>query len=262
MKYGSVLTVCLVVLACVAVPSAFGDEATVALESVIIEDFNGNVAHEWFDGRYQRNYDYSWALEASKFTTKTSDSDGNQVTYPLSMYLDVWPQSLFRRGTDIKSFGINGGFDRQGYNWIDIYPVQPDGETPFEIPLPGRVRYLDLWVWGSNLNYLLEAYVKDNQGITHVIKVGDLSFQGWRNLRANIPSNVRQGKRILPAHAPLKFVKFRIWTQPRERVDNFYVYLKQFKILTDTHESFFDGDELADPEIIQELWANSGSGAN
>jgi hypothetical protein len=53
----------------------------------------------------------------------------------------------------------------------------------------------------------------------------------------------------------MHFVKFRVWTQPRERVDNFYFYFKQFKILTDIFESLFDGDELADPDLIPQLWA-------
>jgi hypothetical protein len=42
-----------------------------------------------------------------------------------------------------------------------------------------------------------------------------------------------------------------------ERVDNFYVYLDQFKVLTDTFESFYDGDELADPDRVQELWSSN-----
>lgn len=262
MKYGSITAVCLVVLACIAVPSAFGDDVTVDLTSIIIENFNGEATHEWYDGRYDRSYDFTWSLDASKFASKTSDSDGNEVKYPVSAYIDAWPVALCgynREGRDLKSFGINGRFDRQGYNWIDIYPVQGEGDEQeiFEIPLPGRVRYLDLWVWGANLRYYLEAYVRDNQGVVHLIKLGDVDYPGWKNLRANIPNNIRQGKRILPALAPMKFVKFRLWTQPTEKVDNFYVYLKQLKILTDTYESFFDGDDLADPDLIRDLWAST-----
>ena len=66
-----------------------------------------------------------------------------------------------------------------------------------------------------------------------------------------------QQKRILPHLASLTFVKFRIWTAPMERVDNFYVYFNQFKILTDTFESYYDGNDLADPSKVQELWATN-----
>ena len=262
MKYGSIKAVCLVVLACIAVLSATADDLTVDLTSIILESFNGETTHEWFDGRHPRSFEFSWAMTASKFTTTATDQDGNEVTYPRSTYVEAWPIALFgynRDGRTIKSFGINGQFDRQGYNWIDLFPVETDGETRFEIPMPGRVRYIDLWVWGANLNYYVEAYIRDNQGIVHIINLGNIAHAGWKNLRANIPNHIRQGKRILPAHAALKFVKFRIWTQPVERVSSFYVYFKQFKILTDTFETLYDGDDLADPDLIPELWADGNS---
>jgi hypothetical protein len=114
-----------------------------------------------------------------------------------------------------------------------------------------------MWVWGSNLRYYIEAYFRDYQGVVYSLRLGDLGYQGWRNLRVRIPTNIPQSKRVLPRHAGLTFVKFRIWTTPSERVDNFYVYFNQMKILTDTFESLFDGDELADPERIQEFWAQN-----
>ena len=261
MKHGSIKAVCLVVLAFMTVMSVFGDEVTVDLTSIVLESFNGDTAHEWNDGKHVRSYDFSWTLSASKFATKTKDGDGNEVNYPLSTYVEAWPIALYgynRQGKTLKSFGIHGRFDRQGYNWIDLYPVQGEGDdaAAFEIPIPGRVRYLDLWVWGSNLDYYIEAYVRDFQGIVHIVKLGNIGYTGWKNLRAHIPNNVRQAKRIIPAYAGLHFVKFRIWTQPTERVSDFYVYFKQFKVLTDTFESLFDGDELADPDMIPELWAS------
>jgi hypothetical protein len=39
------------------------------------------------------------------------------------------------------------------------------------------------------------------------------------------------------------------------------VYLKQLKVLTDTFETMFDGEELADPDMIPEFWA-TGAGSN
>jgi hypothetical protein len=108
----------------------------------------------------------------------------------------------------------------------------------------------------------VEAYVRDGQGMVHIVKLGSLAYGGWKNLRANIPGPIRQPKRVLPNLASLSFVKSRIWTQPNETVGPFYIYFKQFKVLTDNFESIFDGDELADPDNIRELWANSGSNSN
>ncbi|HCC36228.1 MAG TPA: hypothetical protein DEQ14_00650 [Treponema sp.] len=245
MKHGSFtairMALCLI-LAFAAVVSTYGDDVTNQLESVILESFNGDS-------------EYVWKLEASKFATQTDD-----VSYPLMSYISAWPVAVFgynrENNQDMKSLGIHGRFDRRGYNWIDIYPT--DGEdAPVEIPVPGRIRNIDMWVWGSNLDYYLEAYFRDYNGVIHNIRLGNIGFTGWRNLRANIPTSVPQSKRILPRLAGLRFIKFRLWTQPTEKVGDFYVYFKQFKVLTDTFESLFDGNELADPDYVQELWANN-----
>jgi hypothetical protein len=247
MKHGSFKVVCLIFWVCITALSAFGDENTVDFTSVVLESFDGNS-------------DYVWKTDASKFTTRTEEA-----SFPQLAYIDTWPIAAFgynREGRDIKSLGIHGRFDRRGYNWIDVYPtLAADGEEagPAEIPIPGRVQYLDMWVWGANLNFYIEAFVRDYQGVVHTIRLGNIGYAGWRNLRANIPAHIRQAKRILPSYAGLTFVKFRIWTQPAEKVADFYIYFKQFKVLTDTFESLFDGDELADPDRVQELWTGGGA---
>ena len=120
---------------------------------------------------------------------------------------------------------------------------------------------MDLWVWGSNHDFTLDAYVRDYHGIIHRIPLGSLNYAGWRNLRATVPNNIAQTRRVLPNYAPLKFVKFRIETRPQEHVDNFYIYFNQFKIDTDIFEQFIDGLELSDPDIIPQLWSPS-NGSN
>ena len=249
MKHGSFKMMCLIVWVCVIAFSAYGDEVTVDLKSVVLESFNGDS-------------EYEWKTDASKFATKT-----DTASYPQLSYVQAWPIAAFgnnRNGDqDLKSLGIHGRFDRQGYNWIDVYPVKAgdtgDNPAPVEIPMSGRVRNIDLWVWGANLHLYIEAYVRDHRGVVYIIRLGDVSYTGWKNLRASIPTHIRQSKRILPSLAALTFVKFRVWTQPIEKVGDFYVYFKQFKILTDVFESYFDGDDLADPERVQELWANAGN---
>jgi len=85
--------------------------------------------------------------------------------------------------------------------------------------------------------------------------MGDIAYTGWKNLRIKIPNSIPQSKRILPKLANMSFVKFRIWTTPLERVDNFYIYFNRVRILTDSFESLYDGDELGDPDRVQEFWA-------
>jgi len=265
MKHGGIKAVFLVVLICMMVFPSAADEATVDLNSIVLESFNGDAAHEWFDGRRTRNFEFSWALRASRFATTSTEADGSEVAFPVMTYVNAWPIALFghnRENREIKSLGVNGRFDRQGFNWIDIYPVQADGATPFEIPMPGRIRYIDLWVWGANHNFTLDAYVRDDQGMVHILPLGSLAYSGWRNLRTNIPNHIRQSRRVQPTFAQLQFVKFRVWTHPAENVSNFFIYFNQLKVLTDTFESFFDGGDLADPDLLPELWANTiNSGA-
>jgi hypothetical protein len=252
MKQGCFKVVCLFLLVCGAAVPGFSDEITVNSESFIIESFDGDSVHEWFIAGRTNSYEFNWQVMGNRFASQG---------YPRLNLVSAWPQALFgfnRQGNDYRALGILGNFTRPGYNWVDVYPVaaNEDGEeAAFEIPLPGRVQNLDLWIWGANLNFYLDAYVRDYQGVVHVIRMGDLNFKGWKNLRVPIPSNIRQSKRVLPNFAGLRFVKFRLWTRPAEQMGDFYVYLDQFKILSDTFESFFDGDDLADPEHVQELWA-------
>ena len=250
----------LVTLSLTAFP-VFGQEKPIDHLSIVLEDFSGETAKEWSFGGRTFSYEFDWALDASKFATNVNDDP-----FPKLANVAAWPMQLFgtnRNNLDLKSLGIWGRFDRRGYNWIDVYPIVPgsaqDGEPPqpFEIPMPGRLQYLDMWVWGSNHNFYIEAYFRDYQGVVHSLYMGDIAYTGWRNLRVRIPNNIPQSRRTLPRLAGLSFVKFRIWTTPIERVDNFHVYFNQMKILTDTFESLFDGDELTDPDHIRELWAQN-----
>jgi hypothetical protein len=227
---------------------AFGDEVTRSMESRILESFNGDDDNK-----------YIWKAVSSRFITRTGETD-----YPILRYIDAWPVAVFgyARNSDdppIRSFGIHGKFDRMGYNWIDIYPVLADDQdqNPTEIPIPGRVRNFDMWVWGANLKYYIEIYLRDYRGVIHTLRLGDIAYNGWRNLTVNVPSNIIQSRRTLPSYAGLTFVKFRIWTQPVERVDDFYIYFKQLKILSDMFEPLFDGNDLANPDNVQRLWSNN-----
>ncbi|MDR0561185.1 MAG: flagellar filament outer layer protein FlaA [Spirochaetaceae bacterium] len=235
-------------MACIAVLSAFGDERTVVLATEVVETFDQNDESK-----------YDWWYEASKFATKTKDADGNVTdSWPKVSYIDAWPTVMYGTNPDpaVKSLGIWGKFDRRGYNWIDVYPFEPgdDEHKSVTIPMTGRIQFIDLWVWGSNLRYSIEAYFRDYQGVMHAINLGSINHTGWKNLRASVPAGIPQSKTVLPKLAALEFVKFRIWTEPTERVDNFYIYLDRFNILKDAFETPYDGDNLQDPAKVQEIW--------
>ncbi|MDR1930712.1 MAG: flagellar filament outer layer protein FlaA [Treponema sp.] len=277
MKQGSFRALCLVLLTGAAL-TAFGDEFTVNLESKILETFDNTEDSK-----------YVWKKDASRYAVGKDPVDKENPSFanlglengdffPKINFFETWPMALFRNNKDnrpLHSLGIWGKFKRTGYNWIDIYPtLKSQGEEagPYEIPIPGRVRYLDMWVWGSNLNYYVDAYLRDQQGVVHKIYLGNIAYQGWKNIRAVVPTNIPQHRQIIPDALMsslltpeernvvyLKFVKFRIWTTPQEEVGNFYIYFDQFKVLTDTFESLFDGDELTDPDWVREHWTGESS---
>jgi len=243
MKHGGFKAACLVLMACTVLVSVHAQEKTLDLQSRIVESFDGDSG-------------YTWQVSASKFATKTDSEE-----YPKVAYIDAWPTALFGRNRDdkdLKVLGVYGKFDRPGYNWIDIYPMKEDAaqeDLPAEIPLSGRPSMLDMWVWGANFHFYLELYVRDYKGVVHMIPFGSTYHVGWKNIRVNIPTNIPQEARTVPHRQGLRLVKFRLWTRPHERVSDFQIYFDQIKILTDTFEYMFDGDELSDPERIQEIWS-------
>jgi hypothetical protein len=185
-------------------------------------------------------------------------------------------------GDDIRSLGVQGSFDRPGYNWIDIYPAikgataDENGKLPpVEIPLEGRPQFLDVWVWGSNLNYYLEAYVRDFKGGIHMFPMGSLKYVGWKNLRTQIPQGIPMVTNVFPRSTHVTtFVKFRVWTQPNERtaversvsgdkqisIVPFDIYISQLKVFSDIYETIYDGDELATQKETNRLWEAAGNG--
>ena len=93
----------------------------------------------------------------------------------------------------------------------------------------------------------------------HVLPLGDLTFLGWKNLSVRIPNSIRQQRPYPPIYQGLVLTKLVIWTRPGERVNDFYIYFDQLKVLTDRFEERFDGDEMAEDYMVSKIW---GSGSN
>jgi hypothetical protein len=233
-----------ILLSLAGVGSLFADENTVNLESRVIQDFSKPEAQNWF-------------VLGSKFSTGD---------FPHYGFANVWPAAIYGVNSqvkDAKSLGVAMLFNRKEYNWVDVAPGTPD--KPKELPMPGRVKMIDMWVWSGNFDYYMEAFVRDFKGIVHVIPMGNLSFVGWKNLRVNVPETIPQSKKYLPKGEPLKLVKFRIWTRPTEVVMipgtqgmkeldmAVKFYFHNIKVLTDTFEALYDGDNATSPDIYKDL---------
>jgi hypothetical protein len=236
-------------LSLVGAGTLFADETTVNLESRVIQDFSKPEAQSWF-------------AMGSKFST---------ANFPVIGVIKGGPLAILSgdqaAAQNARSLSVGMLFDRKEYNWVDMIPGTKD--KPIELPLPGRVKMIDMWVWSGNFSYYLEAFVRDYRGVVYTIPMGDLNFVGWKNLRINIPDNIPQSKKYLPRRQGLTLVKFRIWTRPTEVVVipgtegapdleravkfNF----NNLKVLTDTFESLFDGDTLANPDVYKDALGSS-----
>ena len=124
----------------------------------------------------------NWIVQGSKYATQG---------FPQMQLVRAWPEALYGKNRDSKTLfalGVHAKFDRKSYNYIEIIPAAKDSSgklQPKAIPIPGRVRSIDMWVWGANYNYTLDAHLRDYQGIDHVLHLGSLQFAGWKNSQRN-----------------------------------------------------------------------------
>jgi len=239
MKRGNPIFLCLILLTSLLMPAlAIADEQTVNLISPVIESFDpDSITTEWF-------------IRGSKFVTEG---------FPKMALVDGWPEALHGRNWDENKYqvlAIETKFDRQGYNYVEIIPVKKNdkGELEFNpLALPGRVKTIDCWVLGTKHDYYLEVHLSDYRGVVHVLRMGSLQYEGWKNLKADIPLYIPQSSTYAPHFKGLELVKFMIWTTPHEKVDDYIVFIDQVKILTDNFITRFDGDDLLRTETLNEI---------
>jgi len=216
-----------------------GDELTQAITSKTLATFNDPATAG------------NWIVQGSRFVTQD---------FPQLQVVRAWPEALFGNNKDNKplfSLGVHAKFDRKSYNSIELIPAAKDSSgklVPKSIPVPGRVKNIDMWVWGANYNYWLDVHLRDFQGVDHVIRMGSLLFAGWKNLTAPVSGAIPQARQYIPRYAGLELTKLVIWTAPDERVDDYYFFINDISCITDLFETRFDGEDLADPDSLNTLW--------
>jgi hypothetical protein len=241
MKKGLVVFLNLALLFLLSVP-VFSQPSSKSVETFVMDNFDKADGNEW-----------TWTVNASRFIAEG---------YPKWGYFKGIPNSLkpLRKADDGDPmvFGVKTAFNRKGDNWFEIYPAKDD--KPYEIPFVGTVTQLDFWVWGANYMYYLEVMVRDADGRVHVLPVGNLAFNGWRNVVVNIPGWIRQHSKLRSGRPDMTFVGFRVRTDPEEFVDDFMVYIDQLKYTTNSLSEIFDGYELKDTNFSSSA-SNSSSQA-
>lgn len=148
---------------------------------------------------------------------------------------------------DITVLGTRVDFLRRGHHSFTIAPVRP-------IPIEGVTRTVSVWVAGRNANHQLNLLVRDMRGRNHVIFMGDLNFQGWRELTAVIPPQAMDGvsgvvqRNHLNAHQRMgiEITGFRVNTDPMESFGSYYIYLDDLRAVTDLFVLGRDPDDMVD----------------
>ena len=178
----------------------------------------------------------------------------NKSMQELQIINGQWPKAFFGEegkflDKDYKNcLGVKLFFRKQGYNTVDIIPEEP-------IAFTGRIKMIDLWIWGSNYNYELDCILEDFRGIQHRLNFGRIDFVGWKNLGVLIPNYIPQSVEYIPKLKRLKLIKLVLWSHPAEKARvPIYFYLDHIKYLTDVFEEKFDGHPLAEEEMINKLW--------
>ena len=263
MKRGR-LVLGLTTLLCFHAVPTFADDVAERLESIVVDNFADPEQRTWLESGFELKDAREWVVTGSKFAT-----DG----FPILRYVDASPDALAGSFSQTamaaanntskvpaKSLGVKSKFDRKGYNFFELYPVKKDDKgnlVPAPISLPGITKMIDLWVWGSNFRTTIEVHLRDYRGIPYVLSGGSLNYPGWRNISITVPGSIPQTQPYLPTYQGLSLTKFVIRTEPTERVDEFYTYFTQLKVLSDMHQNPFDGKSLLNPDFINKNFADA-----
>jgi len=116
------------------------------------------------------------------------------------------------------------------------------------LQLPGNAKAISLWVHGRGNPYDLETWLEDYRGNTHILKFGSVNFVGWRPMKVYIPVGIPQAYESYPQTKVTRITRFVLRAQTyrhaEELTTDTYFFFDQFKVLTDTYEVNFDGEDL------------------
>ncbi len=132
-----------------------------------------------------------------------------------------------------------------------VYTYNPNtgkDEQERALEMPGQAKAISIWVHGRGLPYTLEIWIKDYRGSTHILKFGSVNFVGWRPLKVAIPGNIPQTYESYPQSRSTKITRLVLRAVPNapreELMQETFFFFDQIKVLTETYEANFDGQNL------------------
>jgi len=253
-KIKSILTLILII-SCINILSADQFFKTSNMQSVVLEDF------ELDESGKPKRY---WVAVPNRFGKEGSKESGKSLQEV--SWIESWPEAYFGRdgvfddGNGPKTYknclAVKIQFNRQGYNSVELYPLEEKDGKYYKKPIPfvGKVSQIDLWIWGSNYNYEMEVVLMDYKGTEHRLPIGSIRHVGWKNFTVAIPGYIPQAGEYILGDYQFSLVKLVIWTNPSEKVSGTYVYIDHIKYLTDIFARKYDGYNLGDKETVKNLW--------
>jgi hypothetical protein len=163
------------------------------------------------------------------------DDKGNVVESPNETTDDSGVTHKNENVLGIKSYVIDRGYDR-----VEVLP-------PNEYIIRGKAKELKVWTLGRKMRHTLYVKFRDYRGKLHKIKIGRLDFWGWKELTVDIPGWIPQSPTYAMLDKNLHFVSFFVESDLYEAPGTYYVYLDNFRIVSDMSE--FTGDEF-----IRDTW--------
>ncbi|HNX24626.1 MAG TPA: flagellar filament outer layer protein FlaA [Spirochaetota bacterium] len=170
-----------------------------------------------------------------------------------------------------KTLGVHFRFRYPGNNSVSLEPpmeIDWKDRTPVltydqalrkdvaerGIQLPGRAKAVSMWVHARGFPYTMEVWVKDFKGDVHILEKQSINFVGWRPMTFEIPENMPQSSDTYPVTRVSKLVRIVLREvsnvtgeysgNSTRNSSDVYVFFDQIKVLTDTYEVYFDGQDL------------------
>lgn len=250
------------VLTLVGVFNIFSDERTKNIQSIVLQDFEFKRDSSGKETTEPSTY---WVAIPNRFGREGNSPTGKSLEK--LAWVNAWPEAYFGKegvyddGSGLKEYkhclGLFVKFNRQGYNFVELYPVKKLDDGTFEkkmLPFRGIVQSVDLWVWAANYNYEMEVVFVDYRDVEYRLEVGRIKHIGWKQFTIPIPTYIPQSTTYIPRTKVLSLKKIVLWTSPSEKVSGSYIYIDHIKYLTDIFESKYDGYNLGEPKKVEDLW--------
>lgn len=255
--------------------------------AVVIEDFeNAKISTQlsgdgWYATSVPKKYEKAETEQKLKRKNPVPTLEMKIINGgPNDMATEEWSLTDLGKKKD-KILGLKFKFRYPGHNSVHLLaPMEVDWKTKKPVlrynpatrkdeqerglQLPGQAKAISVWVHGRGNPYDLEVWLKDYRGDTHVLKFGSVNFVGWRPMKVYIPKNIPQSYESYPQTRVTRITEFVLRSEAQRSAEELtadtYFFFDQIKVLTDTYEVNFDGQNL--DEVFDGSGKSSGGNSN